>query len=231
MNRGKHLALKIWQGWLRDIIIILAIMTPLRSSIADWNLVPTGSMKPTILEGDRVFVNKLAYDLKIPLTTWHLAEWSNPSRGDIVVFFSPTDQTRLVKRVIGLPGDIIELQNNRLLINGEPADYRPLDQKFTVSLPEREHTSHIFAMESFEGLHHAVMATPSKPAMRSFGPVVIPENSYVMLGDNRDNSADSRYFGFVHRNNIVGKASAVVISLDRNNFYFPRMNRWFKKLS
>src|SRR3989339_928006 len=144
MNRGKNLILKIWQGWLRDIIIILAIMTPLRSSIADWNLVPTGSMKPTILEGDRVFVNKLAYDLKIPLTTCHLAEWSAPSRGDIVVFFSPTDQTRLVKRVIGLPGDIVELRNNRLLIDGKPAKYLHLDQQFAMDLPENERILSMF---------------------------------------------------------------------------------------
>ena len=86
--------------------------------MADWNDVPTGSMKPTILEGDRVFVNKLAYDLKVPFTTWHITEWSNPHCGDIVVFFSPKDGKRLVKRVIGLPGDTVELQNERLVING-----------------------------------------------------------------------------------------------------------------
>jgi signal peptidase I len=99
------------------------VMFSIRSSLADWNDVPTGSMKPTILEGDRVFVNKLAYDLKVPFTTWHIAEWSNPQRGDIVVFFSPKDGTRLVKRVIGLPGDTVELLNEQLIINGQPVEY------------------------------------------------------------------------------------------------------------
>ena len=96
-----------WAGYwreLKSLVLIVVILTAVRSAIADWNDVPSGSMNPTIVEGDRVFVNKVAYDLKIPFTTWHLAEWSNPKRGDIVVFFSPVDGTRLVKRVIGLPG-------------------------------------------------------------------------------------------------------------------------------
>ena len=101
-----------WRKEIRWWLIIGLVIFSLRSSLADWNDVPTGSMKPTILEGDRVFVNKLAYDLKVPFTTRHLAEWSNPHRGDIVVFFSPHDGTRLVKRVVGLPGDTIELRND-----------------------------------------------------------------------------------------------------------------------
>src|SRR5689334_19643498 len=107
-----------WQKEIRPLLIMAVILFSIRSSLADWNDVPTGSMKPTILEGDRIFVNKLAYDLKVPFTTWHLAEWGNPSRGDIAVFFSPYDGTRLVKRVVGLPGDVVELQNEELIING-----------------------------------------------------------------------------------------------------------------
>src|ERR1051325_485227 len=87
-----------WHKEIRPLLILLFIGFSIRSSLADWNDVPTGSMKPTILEGDRVLVNKLAYDLKVPFTTWHIAEWSNPQRGDIVVFFSPHDGKRLVKR-------------------------------------------------------------------------------------------------------------------------------------
>jgi signal peptidase I len=91
------------------------------SAIADWNDVPTGSMNPTILAGDRIFVNKLAYDLRISFTTWRLAHWDNPRRGEIVVFFSPVDGTRLVKRVIGVPGDVIAMNGNRLYINASLA--------------------------------------------------------------------------------------------------------------
>src|SRR5438874_13144620 len=104
-----------WKKEIRPILILAVVMFAVRSSLADWNDVPTGSMKPTIIEGDRVYVNKLAYDLKIPFTTLHLAEWGNPARGDIVVFYSPHDGQRLVKRVIDLPGDRIELRHNVLL--------------------------------------------------------------------------------------------------------------------
>src|SRR5262245_40087463 len=93
----------LWKEWVKPLMICGLLVGSIRSAVADWNDVPTGSMKPTILEGDRVVVNKLAYDLKVPFTTWHVAEWGNPQRGDIVVFFSPVDGTRLVKRVIGLP--------------------------------------------------------------------------------------------------------------------------------
>ena len=126
----------LWFEWLRPAALIAAIVLPLKSAIADWNWVPSGSMKPTIMEGDLVFVNKLAYDLKVPFTTWHIAEWSNPQRGDIVVFFSPHDGKRLVKRVIGLPGDLVELRNNALIINGRPvprySDTKPGEGPYEV---------------------------------------------------------------------------------------------------
>ena len=95
MNVEKYrvVARRWWRQEIRPLLILALVMFSIRSSLADWNDVPTGSMKPTILEGDRVFVNKLAYDLKVPFTTWHLAQWSNPQRGDIVVFYSPKDGT------------------------------------------------------------------------------------------------------------------------------------------
>src|SRR3954466_5145591 len=101
----------LWREWLKPALLIAAIVLPLKSAVADWNWVPSGSMKPTILEGDLVFVNKLAYGLKVPFTLQRLAEWDNPARGDIVVFFSPHDGMRLVKRVVAVPGDTIELRN------------------------------------------------------------------------------------------------------------------------
>lgn len=115
-----------WKGWGCSIFVALLIATSFKSAIADWNIVPTGSMKPMILEGDRIFINKLAYDLKVPYTTWHLAEWNTPQRGDIVVFYSPADGKRLVKRVVGMPGDTIAMHNNRLVINGEKLDYESI---------------------------------------------------------------------------------------------------------
>src|SRR5688572_6158974 len=96
---------------VRPVAFVVLVLLGVRSSLADWNDVPTGSMNPTILEGDRIFVNKLAYDLKVPFTSWRLASWSEPARGDVVVFFAPNDGTRMVKRVAAVPGDRVELRN------------------------------------------------------------------------------------------------------------------------
>jgi signal peptidase I len=227
MNVEKYRAVarRWWRKEIRPLLILALVMFAIRSSLADWNDVPTGSMKPTILEGDRVFINKLAYDLKVPFTTRHIAEWRNPQRGDIVVFFSPKDGKRLVKRVIGLPGDTVELQNERLIINGQPVEYGSPDPAIAAQLPEAERARSIFATEKLPASPHAVMAINGVPAMRTFGPVHVPEGHYFMMGDNRDDSLDSRYFGTVARDEIVGRATAVVLSLNKKNYWLPRWSR------
>ncbi|HEX3625242.1 MAG TPA: signal peptidase I [Verrucomicrobiae bacterium] len=219
-----------WHKEIRPLLIVALVLFSIRSSLADWNDVPSGSMNPTIIEGDRIYVNKLAYDLKVPFTTWHLAQWSNPQRGDIVVFFSPQDGTRLVKRVIGLPGDTIELRNDHLIINGRPLDYARLSPDVSIQLPDAEQEHSQFATENLPGRSHAVMAIPEIPAKRSFGPVHVPEGSYFMMGDNRDNSFDSRYFGVVARDRIVGKATDVIYSVNKNDYWLPRSQRFFRPL-
>jgi signal peptidase I len=219
-----------WKTEIRPLLIMVLVVFAVRSSLADWNDVPTGSMKPTILEGDRVFVNKLAYDLKVPFTTWHIAEWGNPQRGDIVVFYSPHDGQRLVKRVIGLPGDVVELRNEQLLLNGKPVGYAQLDVSFSEQLPATERDHSLFATEQLAERKHAVMAIPALPAKRTFEPVHVPEGHYFMMGDNRDNSFDSRFWGAVPRKQIIGRASAVVLSFDRSNYWLPRWRRCFTAL-
>lgn len=213
------------------MLIVGLVVFALRSSFADWNDVPTGSMKPTILEGDRVFVNKLAYDLKVPFTTRHIAEWSNPRRGEIVVFYSPKDGTRLVKRVVGLPGDTIELRQNNLIINGEPIHYQAIAESLLRDVSPMDRASHVFAAEELTSQPHPVAAFPAVNALRDFGPIQVPEGRYFMMGDNRDDSFDSRYFGAVERKLIVGKATAVVLSFDRNNYWVPRWQRFFTSLN
>ena len=232
MNWTKYRAVasRWWKREIRPLLILALIMFSVRSSLADWNVVPSGSMQPTILVGDRVWVNKLAYDLKVPFTTWHIAEWSNPQRGDIVVFFSPKDGTRMVKRVIGLPGDTIELRNARLFINGQSVDYSALEPEASRQLPDPERTRGIFATEQLPFHPHAVMSLNGVPAMRTFGPVHISADQYFMMGDNRDNSFDSRYFGVVDRSQIVGRTSSVVLSLDKSNYWLPRRGRTFSSL-
>lgn len=224
-NNWKKKLKMFLKGWGYSIFVAVIIATSFKSAIADWNIVPTGSMKPTILEGDRIFVNKLAYDLKFPYTTWHIVEWNDPQRGEIVVFYSPVDNRRLVKRVIGLPGDTIVLLNNTLLINGNSLQYEPVNSQLDGKISKQ-----YCVMENLIGRKHPVMITPYRTSLRSFGPVTVPEGSYFVMGDNRDNSADSRYFGFVERNRIVGQATAIVASLDINNHYRPRWERFFTKL-
>jgi signal peptidase I len=220
----------LWQEWIKPILIILAVLAPLRSAVADWNDVPTGSMKPTILEGDRVVVNKLAYDLKIPFTTYSLATWDDPKRGNIVVLFSPADGRRLVKRVVGLPGDTIMMRNNVLFINDEAAQYDDLDWQTLRGLSTRDADSALFATERVDDESYVVMSTPGKPSRRNFGPIVIPKDQYFVMGDNRDNSYDSRWLGFIERRSIVGEVVAVAFSLDRNDKYKPRFSRFFQSI-
>lgn len=190
-------------------------------------------MQPTILEGDRVFVNRMAYDLKVPFTTWHVAEWSSPARGDIVVFYSPKDGQRLIKRVVGLPGDIVSMTNNRLFLNGETLNYGSLEESFMEAIPQPARDERSFAAEELPEARrpsHPVMASLDRPASRSFGPVQVPAGHYFMMGDNRDNSLDSRYFGTVERQAILGRAVGVVCSLDASRGYVPRWERWFTPL-
>src|SRR5512142_1239002 len=130
-----------WRKEIRSLLILGLVLFSIRSSLADWSDVPTGSMKPTILEGDRVYVNKLAYDLKVPFTTRHLAEWSNPQRGDVVVFFSPRDGKRLVKRVVGVPGDTVELRSDVLVLNGQSIQYQPVDEELLRDVAQTERAS------------------------------------------------------------------------------------------
>src|SRR6266851_7028324 len=114
-------ARELWRKEIRPLLIIAVVLFSVRSSLADWNDVPSGSMEPTILVGDRVFVNKVAYDLKVPFTSWRLLWWGDPKRGDVVVLWSPHDGRRLVKRVVGLPGDRLEVRGYHLRVNDEPA--------------------------------------------------------------------------------------------------------------
>ena len=224
-NKFGSIIYRLWQQEIRPLLPFALVLFMVRSSLADWNLVPSGSMKPTILEGDYVWVNKLAYDFKFPFTTWHLAEWRNPQRGDIVVFFSPKDGTRLVKRVVGLPGDFIEMRNEQLVINGKPVNYNSLESNIPEQLSLKERNQSEFATENLPDHSHAVMAINGVSAIRTFGPIMVSDNHYFMMGDNRDNSFDSRYFGAVDRTRIVGKATNVLLSLNKENFGLPRMNR------
>jgi len=229
-ERIRNYIQRFWKEWRTTFLFVVFVVIPVKSSLADWNWVPTGSMNPTILEGDLIYVNKVAYDLRIPLTNYRLASWSDPERGDIVICFSPDDGTRLVKRVVGLPGDKIEMKDNVLFLNAEPVDYTRVDPRYAEPLPDGIRGRCVLAIEDLDGCRHAVMSVPSVAAMRDFGPVTVSQGSYFVMGDNRDNSKDSRFFGFVERESIVGEARRVIGSFNITDKYQPRFKRFLSSL-
>jgi signal peptidase I len=226
----KQSAEKAWKGWIRPFACIAVVLCTFRSAVADWNDVPTGSMKPTILEGDRIFVNKLAYGLRVPFTHWWFAQWDAPERGEVVVFNSPADGKRLVKRIIGVPGDEVVMRGNALFINGKGVGYSIADARSVAWSAANPSPSRVVSTETLPtsgaGHAHAVMSTPGIRALRNMGPVTVPDECYLMLGDNRDESADSRVFGFVPRRLIVGRSPGVAISVDPDRSYMPRWGRF-----
>ena len=221
---------RLWREW-RSFLIFAFCLLFFRTTIADWNVVPSGSMKPTILEGDRILVDRLAFDAKVPLTDIPVMHMGDPQRGDIVVFSSPRDGTRLVKRLIGLPGDLVELRDNRLYINGLEAGYSALSPAEMAHLDWSPRPDQEVLEETIGDVHHPIIVGrgDSYP-YRSFGPVRVPDGNYLMLGDNRDNSADSRYFGFVPRKLLIGRSGKVIASLDADHYYLPRGDRFFHPL-
>ena len=238
---GLLLRLKQWWDYWRTLVLLLVAMLLFRSAIADWNQVPTPSMLPTILPGDRVVVTKLAYHLRLPFTNIHLLRWGHPKRGEIVTFESPADGKLLIKRVIGEPGDTVIMRANQLFINNKPAVYRYLPEEITSQLSGREQRDYRFFSEQLNSdatsstehhaVSHAVMLLPSLPNEKnSFGPITVPKDHYLMLGDNRDNSSDSRRIGFISRDLISGRAHTVAFSVDYEDYYLPRESRFLLTL-
>ncbi|HZZ10128.1 MAG TPA: signal peptidase I [Paraburkholderia sp.] len=214
---------QLWRG-NRSLVAFLFLMVLFRSAVADWNVVPSGSMLPTIREGDRIFVDKMAYDLRVPLTHIAVAHLHDPQRGDIVTIDSSAAHELIVKRLIGLPGDHVAMRENVLYVNGVRADYQPLALK---PLSGDARSPGDYLTERFDGVTHTVRLSPDAPSPRdSFGPVVVPQGEYLMLGDNRDDSADSRYFGFFPRKELMGRTRHVAFSLDPDHYYKPRFERF-----
>lgn len=203
--------MKKWLHENRGFILFLVLFGIFRTAMADWNPIPSGSMRPNLLEGDVVFVNRLAYDLKLPLTDVVVKHLGDPARGDIVTFISPEDGKRLIKRLVALPGDMVEMRDKRLFINGQ-------------SLPA------VRLAERLNGKQRTVQWLPDLHNAANFGPVAIPDGQYLMLGDNRDNSADSRYIGFVPRNVLIGRAERILVSAAIMDDWALRTDRFGKSL-
>lgn len=191
-------------GWLRarsfrrvrrDAVTLLLIGAGIftaRSSLADHYYVPSGSMLPTVHVDDRIFVNKLAYGLRVPVVGSYALHFATPARGDVVVLDSPEENVTLLKRVVALPGDRVEVKDGQLELNGHAV---PLELRKGELLERLDARPHALDLDAGGG--------------PMFGPVVVPRDAFLVLGDNRGNSRDGRMFGFVPRDAIVGKAAGV----------------------
>ena len=208
-----------WLDWTAGLFPVIAVVFLLRSFLFEPFKIPSGSMIPTLLVGDLILVNKFTYGVRLPVINLKVTEGKPPQRGDVMVFrYPPKPSLDYIKRVIGVPGDEVAYLNKRLTINGRPVP--------TTALPEffDEDAMRYFPQfsEALTDVAHRIIVDPARPAMvagaddfvfrqncrYSVEGVVckVPDGHYFMMGDNRDNSLDSRYWGFVPDRNIVGKA-------------------------
>jgi signal peptidase I len=200
--------------------VILAVLI-LRSFLVEPFRIPSGSMMPTLLVGDFILVNKFAYGIRLPVLNKKVIEVGDPQRGDVMVFRYPMD-TRVdyIKRVVGVPGDRIDYRNKTLYVNDEPMKQTPIGVYTGVGSGARE-TGSRHALEDLGGVEHDILTQPLStwdfpPNCRVLGngPIVVPDGHYFMMGDNRDNSNDSRCWGLVPDENLVGKAFAIWMHWD-----------------
>lgn len=206
-------------------LLFLFVFVSIRWSFADHYRVPTGSMLPTIHVGDHVFVNKAAYDLRLPFTNYVMKKVGQPERGDIIVFDFPKGPSiKYVKRLVGLPGDVIEIKQGVVKVNGKPTialnERWLLEALKTRSLPFEHY-------EFLGGRKYKIVRHPSHTlSPNSSLRLVVPAQNYFFLGDNRDNSYDSRFWGFVPRKNLRGEVTGTSISVTFENlipkFHFDR---------
>jgi len=212
-----------WRQWQGLLFLLLGLFV-VRSIAVDWNHVPSRSMAPTILPGDRILVNKLAFGLRLPTATQSLFRWDSPRRWDVVIFEAPNSGVLMVKRVVGLPGDTVSWLDGRLQINGVEARYQPIPaHRWPPSLQLNFSHNRLLIESIFNG-ERTIFRRGAAPERKeqNFKTVTVPQEHYLVMGDNRDNSGDYRVFGFVPESAISGRASKVLFSLDPTNYYLPR---------
>ena len=210
-------------GDVGRLLLLAGLILTGRSVLADWYVVPTGSMKPTILEGDRVFVLKAAYQVRVPFSRTRLFTTGTPRRGDVVVLRNPDGgAVPFVKRVVGLPGDTVEVRDNRLFLDGKPQPTR-----FLAPMADGDGREVLLGAELLDGAPHPVRVVPELPcAARSWGPVRVPEGEVLVMGDNRDESRDGRYFGTRPVGDLLGRAVGVMWSWRSPWHRGPRLDRF-----
>lgn len=212
-SREQDDRLPVVVDYAKSFFPIFLIVLILRSFIVEPFRIPSGSMIPTLLVGDFILVNKNTYGIRLPLINQKIIERGEPKRGDVVVFRYPNDpSTPYIKRVVGLPGDLIEYKDKKLYVNGELMP----QSKATSFVGQRsaaQYSGSILAEETLEDVQHQILMTPRRSSPNYQGKV--PPGNYFVLGDNRDNSRDSRYWGFVPDENLVGRAFLIWMNWDR----------------
>jgi signal peptidase I len=203
--------------WLKSIAIALAVWFVLQAMLVKAFHIPSGSMERTILVGDFLFVNKALYGSQVPLTNVRLPAIREPRRDDIVVFESVEDEgLDVVKRVVGSPGDTLEMRRDSLFRNG-----RLLDEPYVQHLNPLAQMDDVQQRMSrrWQGAYLVGRDTAQyMPNLRTWGPIAVPQDSYFVMGDNRDESYDSRYWGFLPRENIKGSPMFIYYSFDRSSW-------------
>jgi len=228
------------EALLTAILIALVI----RAFVIEAFKIPSGSMLPTLSIGDHIFVNKFIYGLRIPFTKYRILDVSEPKRGDVVVFIYPSEEKKdFIKRIVGIPGDNVRMEGEGIWVNGHklpetelnvtefPGDKRRLVVKngSMKSIPfVRGWRDYSFYEEDLDGVEHLVQY--EKYLEREKFEAVVPKGQYLMIGDNRDNSSDSREWGFVPRENIKGKAMFVWLPLDKDHggIRWHEFGRWIR---
>jgi signal peptidase I len=203
--------------YAKSFFPVLFVVFVLRSFLVEPFQIPSSSMVPTLQVGDYILVNKFTYGIRLPVIRTKVLAINEPKRGDVMVFFPPhMNDTYYIKRVIGLPGDRISYDDKKLTVNGEA-----LPQEHLATLPDGK-AKYAMGLETLEGSNHLMQTSDLRPA-RDFSVVVQPGH-YFMMGDNRDNSSDSRVWGQVPEKDIVGKAFAVWMHWD-SLFSIPSFSR------
>jgi signal peptidase I len=208
--------------YARSFFPIFLFVLLLRAFVVEPFRIPSGSMMPTLLVGDFILVNKFAYGLRAPITKTKFVEVSDPERGDVVVFRYPSNpRLDYIKRLVGLPGDRIAYKDKTLYVNGKAMPQTTIGAYEPVGSGERSRGSWE-VKENLDGVEHSVLIDPRRPDFPpgcnklARGEITVPQGHFFMMGDNRDNSNDSRCWGFVPEENLVGKAFMIWLSLDWN---------------
>ncbi len=216
--------------WTKSIVIAVILFLIIKTFLLHTFVIISGSMEETLLVGDMLVVNRAALGSRIPGTQMRVPGYSRPKRGDVIVFDPPHEEDmKLVKRLIGLPGDTLEMRRKVLYINGEPQD-EPYVQHLDSSGDDR----HPWMTWQRDFLGPSVIPETYSPTRDNWGPIVVPEERFFMMGDNRDTSLDSRYWGFLERWRLEGRAVFLYFSYDKESLKpFPWITdiRWGRIVS